>query len=250
MPGLKSSLNDTTIEVRALGAALPSVTKRRTWVHPELVSHSLVVLTLERLYLAPLVGDPKPETLAAVNAGGDLDSILGSLATTIDLVSVRRLKLDLLTNSLIIEYLGRGHETSRATITFATPEAADACFTKLWRRIGDGLQLTDYQRDSWQLARGPLMLLLAALVATAALAVVLSVFEDFESARAANKAGVTAVGPLGDPVEIPKTPLEALIGWMNWKVVCAVGGVVAAASQVWLYRRLTTPPVCLELNRV
>src|SRR5262249_7968004 len=141
-------------------------------------------------------------------------------------------------------------ETSRATITFATAEAADACFTKLWRRIGDGLQLNDADRDPWQLARGPLVLLLGALVATAALALVLSVFEDFESARAASKAGITAPGPLGEPVEIPKTPLELLIGWMNWKVVCAIGGIVAAASQVWLYRRLTTPPVSLELNRV
>ena len=136
MPGLKSGLNNTTIEVRSLGAARPAVTKRRSWVHPELVSHSLVVLTLERLYLAPMVGDPKPETLAAVDAGGDLDAILGPLATTIDLVAVRRIKLDLMTNSLIIEYLGRGHETSRATITFTTPEAAAACFTKMWPRTG------------------------------------------------------------------------------------------------------------------
>jgi hypothetical protein len=36
---------------------------------------------------------------------------------------------------------------------------------------------------------------------------------------------------------------------MNWKVVCALGGAVAAASQVWLYRRLTTPPASLELVR-
>jgi hypothetical protein len=248
MPGLKTAQKDDTVEVRALGASAPAA-KRRVWSQPELTSHSLVVLTFDRVYLAPLAGDPKPETLAAVQAGADLDKLLGPLATTIDLVAVRRLKLDLLTNSLIVEYLGRGHEVGRATITFATPEAADACFTKMWRRLGDGMQLGDHQRDAWQLARGPLTLLIAALVATAALALVLSVFEDFESARVATKAGMTAEGPLGQPVDIPKTPLEALIGWMNWKVVCAVGGIIAAASQVWLYRRLTTPPVSLELVR-
>ena len=250
MPGLKSGLNDTTIEVRSLGVTLPPHGKRRTWTHPEVTSHSLVILTLDGLYLAPLAGDPKPETLVAVKAGGDLEKLLGPLATTISLVSISRLKLDLLSNSLIVEYLSRGHETSRVTLTFATPEAADACFSKLWRRLGDGMKLSQHQRNSWQLARGPLMLLFGALVATAALALVLSVFEDFESARAASRAGVTATGPLGEPVDdLPKTPLESLIGWMNWKVVCAIGGAVAAASQVWLYRRLTIPPVSLELVR-
>jgi hypothetical protein len=251
MPGLKRGLNDNdTVEVRALGATVPAQGKRRVWTHPELTSHSLLVLTPECVYLAPLAGDPKPETLAAIQSGGDLDAILGSLTTTIDLVSVQRVKLDLLTNSLAVEYLGRGHANSRATITFATPEAADACFTKMWRRLGDGMQPTQNQHDPWALARGPLLLLLAALVVTGSLALVLSVFEDFESARVASRAGATATGPLGETVdEIPKTPLEALIGWMNWKVVCAVGGVVAAASQVWLYRRLTTPPTALELSR-
>jgi len=230
--------------------AVTQATKRRVWACPELSSHSLLVLTADRLYLAPAAAEPKPETLATIQSGGDLEQLLGPLAITIDLVSVRRVKLDLLSNSLVVEYLGRGHETSRAVITFASHEAADACFTKLWRRLGDGMRLGD-QTDKWALARGPLVLLLASLVATAALALVLSVFEDFESARVASKAGAaSATGPLGQPVEaIPKTPLEALIGWMNWKVICAIGGIVAAASQVWLYRRLTTPPVSLELAR-
>lgn len=254
MPALKRSVNDTTIEVRALGATTPSAPvasarKRRIWAHPELTSHSLMVLTPDQVYLSPLSGDPKSETLAAIAGGGDLDSILGSLATTIELASVTRVRLDLQNNALIIEYMGRGLGSSGITISFSTPEAADACFSKLWRRLGDGLKLDEYQRDKWSLARAPLMLLLGSLAATAALALILSVFEDFASARAASKAGVTAVGPFGEPVEIPKTPLEALIGWMNWKVVCAVGGVVAAVSQVWLYRRLTTPPTSLELVR-
>jgi hypothetical protein len=209
----------------------------------------LLVLTAERIYLAPVGGEARPEMLASISSGGDLDAILGPLAIVIDLVTVSRMTIDLVENTLAIEYLSRGHETRRATVTFATAEAADACFTKMWRRAGAGLKLRGGQHDSWQLARAPLMMLFVTLIATGALALVLSVFEDFATARSANQAGVTATGPLNEPVEIPKTPLEALIGWMNWKVVCALGGIVAAASQVWLYRRLTTPPGFLELVR-
>ena len=153
MPALKSGPerhDDRGSRARSHSAA---AIKRRMWSHPELTSHSLLVLTLDRIYLAPLAATRSPRQLAAIDAGGDLDALLGSLATTIDLVARPRLKLDLLTNSLIVEYLGRGHETSRATITFATPEAADACFTKMWRRLGDGMKLNDYQRD--KVAAGP-----------------------------------------------------------------------------------------------
>jgi hypothetical protein len=248
MPRLNRSLSDT-VEVRALGPAPATTVKRRMWTNPELTSHSLLVLTPDLVYLAPLGSDPRPEALAAVAAGGDVDAILGPLATTVDLAGVRRVKLDLLTNSLAVEYVGRGLGTSRATVTFATPEAADACFTKLWRRLGTGLKLRDFQRSKWELARLPLMVMAGALLVTAVLVLLLNVFEDFALARAATRTGAQAVGPLGEPVAIPKTPLESLIGWMSWQAVCAVGGTIAAVSQVWLYRRLTTPPASLELVR-
>jgi len=188
--------------------------------------------------------------VAAITAGGDVDELLGPLATSIDLTGVSRVKLDLLTNSLNVDYIGREYSTGRATLSFSSTEAADACFTKLWRRMGSGMKLNDYERDKVQLARAPLMLLFATLIVTAALALIISVFEDFGVAREAAGSGQAAVGPLGERVDsIPKTPLESLIGWMNWKVVCAIGGVIAAASQVWLYRRLTNPPGSLELIR-
>jgi hypothetical protein len=249
MPALKSHENDT-VEVHALGAAQAAGIKRRIWAQPEITSHSLLVLTPERMYLAPAGSDPRPETVTAITSGGDVDQLLGPLATSIGLVEVQKVKLDLLTNSLLIDYTGRGYSMSRVTATFATPEAADACFTKTWRRLGDGMKLNDGQRDKAELARGPLVLLFASLLVTAALALVISVFEDFSTARTAAQEGAVAVGPLGETVDtIPKTPLEGLIGWMDWRVICAVGGIVAAASQVWLYRRLTTPPVSLELVR-
>lgn len=248
MPALKSPQNDT-VEVRALGTPPPAPSKRKIWAHPEVTSHSLVVLTPDRLYLAPLGSDPRPETVAAITSGGDVEDLLGPLTTSIDLIGVQRVKLDLLSNSLLIDCVGR-YSTSRATVTFATAEAADACFTKTWRRLGEEMKLNNYQRDKATLARAPLMLLIVSLLITAALALVISVFEDFGSARQAAEGGAVAVGPLGEQVDsIPETPLEGLIGWMDWRVICAIGGTVAAASQVWLYRRLTTPPVSLELVR-
>ena len=71
--------------------------RRRVWAHPDVKSHSLVVLTFEQLCLAPLAGAPKAELVAAAEAGGDLDDLLGPLAVVVDLIAVRRLKLDLLT---------------------------------------------------------------------------------------------------------------------------------------------------------
>lgn len=226
----------------------PGSNRRRVWAHPDVKSHSLVVLTFERLHLAPLAGPPKPDLLVAA-AYDDLDAVLGPLAVTIDLVAVRRVKLHLPTNALTVEYLKDGLGTSRAAVTFATAEAADACFTKLWRRLGDGFQTANGKRDFWALARAPLALMFGALLATAALAVVVSVFEDFAAARAAVRAGPVGPEPFAVPGTLPRTPLEVLVGWMDWRWVCALGGCAAAAAQVWLYRRLTRPPTVLELRR-
>ena len=153
MPALNSPLNDT-VEVHALGVAPPS--KRRIWSEPELTSHSLLVLTPERLYLASLGSDPRPETIASISAGGDVDELLGPLATTVDLEGVHRVNLDLLNNSLAVDYFGRENTTRRATVTFSDHETADACFTKLWRRLGDGMKLNDYQRDKARAGTSPL----------------------------------------------------------------------------------------------
>lgn len=228
---------------------LPGSTRRRYWAHPDVKSHSLVVLTFERLHLAPLAGTPKPEVIAGLVGGDDLDDLLGPFAVTVDLIAVRDVKLDLLTNSLLIEYEKGGLSSACVRIVFATPETADACFTKLWRRLGDGYKLRPYKRDTWAAARAPLALLVGALLVTAALALVLSVFEDMASARAAQRVGTPGLGGLDGAKALPKSPLEALTGWMDWRAVCAVGGAAAAGAQVWLYRRLTSPPAALELMR-
>jgi hypothetical protein len=237
-------VNATDIET-----TLPGTTRRRTWAHPEVASHSLVVLTFTQLYAAPLAGPPRPETLAADEAGHDLDELLGPLTVAIDLSSVHNVKLDLLTNSLTIEYAKAGLDASRLTLVFANPEAADACYTKLWRRLGDDFKLQPYTKSSWALAREPLVLLIGALLTTALLALVLSIYEDMASARAAIQAGTMELGAPEAAPPPPKTVMEWLLGWMDWRAVCGLGGVVAAVAQVWLYRRLTRPPVSLELAR-
>jgi len=229
-----------------LETALPGHTRRRTWFHPELSSHTLLVLTFDRLYVAPLTGSPKPEILAAIDSGADLDALLGPLATVIDVVAIRQLTLDLLTNSLNIEYAGSGLGRGRLGLTFATHEAADACFTKIWRRLGDGFQLAPYQRDTWHSVRSPLGLLALILLITAALAGILSIHQDMESTRVA-ALNHTANGESATAVDLPKSRWDPLLDWLNWKVICGFGGVAAACSQVWMYRRLTAPPVALEL---
>jgi hypothetical protein len=219
--------------------------RRRVWKHPELRSHSLLVLTIDQLRLTPLAGDPKPETLAAVEQGADLDEVLDPLTTVIALSAVRRAKLDLLSNSLVLEYPA-GIRPGRLVVTFATPEAADVCFTKVWRRLGDSCRLARPDRDWSAMARTPLAVLVAVLLLTAALAVGLHLTED--SASRGSVSVVGAAGP-GTHAPLPRSPLDTLAGWLNWKVVCGIGGVVAAVVQVWLYRRLTQPPAALELVR-
>ncbi len=232
----------TTLDDITLETTIPGHTRHRVWVHPELKSHSLLVLTFDRLHLTPLAGVPKTGLISAIEAGDNLDNLLGPLAVVVNLIAVRHLKLDLLRNSLIVEYVNGGLGTSQFTVVFDTPEAADACFTQLWRRLGDGYQFQPYKRDAWALARGPLSLLAGALVATALLAFALSAFEDTASARAAARLSVS------DGAKITaKSRLELLCGRIDWRAVCATGGIAAGASQVWLYRRLTRPPASLEV---
>jgi hypothetical protein len=232
-----------------LETAVPGSTRRRLWKPAELKSHSLLVLTMDELRLAPLSGPPRAETVAAVEDGGDLDDLLGPLATAVELASVHGVKLDLLTNTVVLDYSGAGRGGSRLTVVFTTPEAADACFTRLWRRLGEGCELLPYRRDTWTLAKSPLSALAAVLLTTLALALGLGVYEEATAARTPGAVSVPPAGEVGTPVELPGAAPRALPEWFTWRTVCGIGGVAAALSQVWLYRRLTQPPVRLELIR-
>src|SRR5262249_54690674 len=103
MPAVTDVLLETT---------LPGHTRRRVWAHPELRSHSLLVLTFEQLHAAPLTGAPAAETLGAVETA-DLGALLGPRAVVVDLGAVRRAQLDLLTNAINLEYAGPGGEPGR-----------------------------------------------------------------------------------------------------------------------------------------
>ena len=63
---------------------------------------------------------------------------------------------------------------------------------------------------------------------------VANLFEDYSSTR---NGGAVSV-PAGDAVELSDRPEEPAHGWLNWKWLCGLGGVAAAATQVWFYRGL------------
>lgn len=211
---------------------------RRVWSYPDLQSHSLLTLTPGELYLAPNTGQPRPEFVEAAEGDGDLDELFGPLATVIELVAVQRARLDLLTNSLTLDIM-RARKSSRIVLTFATPEAADSCFSRIWRRLGNGCKLLSHHPDWRPLARMPLISFAMVLAITAILSLTLSMAEDMPATGAAASVNVP-----GEPVV-----LSGPLGKLNWRWVCAAGGAAAAVTQVWLYRRLTQPPISLEVVR-
>jgi len=215
---------------------------RRVWPHPELQSHSLLVLTLDQIYLSPLTGPPRPEVVAAADFGDDLNELLGSVVTIIELASIRRLKLDLLLNSITIEYIKSG-SAQRVSLAFSNTESADMCFSRIWRRLGDSSRLENVR--SWRkLARAPFFLMTVVLLFTALLSLAIHVMEDLAAGHSA-----ASVNMPGDTVIVPRSPLHNWIGAMDWRVVCVLGGAAAAATQVWFYRRITQPPLALEVVR-
>lgn len=212
------ALDDTTLH---------GTHKRRVWQNPEVHSHSLVVLTVLRVYLTPQAGPPPAAVLANVEQTYDLDSLLGPYATVVELSTVRRVTLDLLTNSLKLVYRTAAGNVTQVAISFATPEAADALFSKVWRRLGDKFTLTPKKPHWWKTARDPLAVMLGILLATVTLALL--------------------VNAAGDGAGPAHSPVDRTLSWADWRIVCAIGGVALAIAQAWLYRRFTRPPARLEL---
>jgi hypothetical protein len=218
-----------------IDAGTPS--KRRVWSFPELQSHTMLALTTGELYLAPLTGEPREGLVAAAEADGNLDELFGPLATVVELASVTMAKLDLLANSLTVD-IARGRQASRITLVFATPEAADSCFSRIWRRLGPGCDLRSHRRDWRPLVKLPLFCLAVVLALTATLATVVSTANEMPA-----KGAATSLNMPGEPV------LSGPLRGIDWRWICAAGGAAAAATQVWLWRRVTQPPVSLEVVR-
>ena len=208
---------------------LPGQTRRHVWPAPEVTSHSLFVLTAGRVFLAPGTAPPRPEALAALEAGGDPAAHVGPLGTAIDLAAVRRVVLALESNTLRIKYATPGRGVGRVAVRFAAAETADTVFGKLWRRLGDGVALAPPTPDPWSVVRVPVAVMAGVLVVTLTLALVLSAAPDVAHPAAARLADVP--------------------WWAGWRAVCGAGGAALAVVQVWLYRRLTRPPSRLVLER-
>jgi hypothetical protein len=206
---------------------IPGLAQRRVWQAPDVTTHSLVVLTLPRLYLTPMTGTPKTDVISQVQTVRAVDAFLGPLATAIDLHTVRRVKLDLADNTIALDHHTAHAPHAKTVIGFASAEIADAFFAKLWRRLGDGYQLKTIAPEWWTLARVPVAFTAAVILFTAVLAMALNAVSD----AGADRHGLARVLP-------------------NWRAVCVIGGGIVAFAQVWLYRLSTRPPERLELHQV
>lgn len=221
MPTLRS-----TPPAAPIDTAAPGLTRRRVWQAPAVRTHSLVCLTFARLYIAPANAAVRPDTAQAILDGADLDQTFGPLATVIDLPTVRKVALDLTTNTLTIDYRptlaarSGAIPTGQVVIGFAGYEAADEVFTKVWRRLADRLTLHQDRRPTKELIRTPLAAIAGVCVATLLLVLLALALGD----------GGSPGGPRFD-----------------WRIVAGAGGAVLAGLQVWLYRRWATPPKKLEL---
>ena len=222
---LDRSLHDTT---------LPGSTNRRQWRAPTVTSHSLIVLTATRLYLCSLSAKPTEETIEAIRQGTDPETVLGAGTVIVEFSDVRRVLAELLTDTLTLEVRPSRQAARSVTITFTEPEAADDLFALLLKRIGDSCDLVTNQDDPIAMARPTLGVMAGVLLATVTLAVTISAIDDV----AESTVGIDR-----------QAAWFAAIAWMDWRVIGAIGGVVLAVIQVWMYRQFTRPPVRLELIR-
>ncbi len=205
--------------VASSDTTLPGLTTRLVWAGSDLRSHALAVLTATRLYLVPLDAVLVPGIVAELRAGVDVDAALGRAVTVLELATVRRLHLDLPRDTLVAETAG-----GTTAVRFATAEAADVAFTTAWKRLGDGFALVPYKQEGWDAVRRPLAAMAGVAAGTFVLGLGLYVVND-------------TVGRLPDWL----SPVA------DWRAVCGFGGGVMACLQVWLYRRLTSPPERLEV---
>jgi hypothetical protein len=231
------ALNDGTAPTPALGNT--GASRRRVFTFPAVQSHSLIVMTETSIHLTPLTGEPNPELVKAIESGADLDELLDPLATSLELASVRKVKLDLIDNSLTVDFATPSHTPGWLEMRFATQKAADTCFTRLWRRLGAGYELLPYRRDAWSLVRVPVLMMMGVLTLTLVLAMIAHGYEEGAEARAG-----------GMLVKQAPTFFETVFRWFPWEVICGIGGAMAAVLQVWIYRRLTEPPVKLVVARI
>ena len=220
----------------AQDTGIPGLTRRRVWSAPAVLSHSLLALTFQKLHLAPAGANVRPDVIAAIQTGADLEQTFGPFGTVVELAKVSRVLFDLLANALTLEYShaegsgairlqGRAPK-ARVVIEFADHGTADEVYTKIWRRLGDRVELKPYRRDYRSLGRIPFAIMAGVLFATTSLVAAIQVAAD--------------AGPYANPV-------LAALNEFDWRWVCGVGGAALAVLQIRVYRAFTQPPTLLEL---
>ncbi len=216
----------TSLTARALSdTTLPGLQGRRVWSASAVASHALLVMTPARLYLLP-AGHATDGVRLAVEAGADLERLLGDAAECVNLTDILRADLHLDDLTIVL-----ARATGDATLSFRDAEAADDLFTKLLHRTRDRLRLTSDKPDPLVAARGPLGVLAGVLLATATLALTASAAADLATPDA--------------PAWLARW--LTLLATLDWRAVCGVGGAAAAWLQVAAYRRYRRPPTRLTL---
>ena len=222
----------------AIDTTVPGMTRRRIWLAPAVQSHSLIMLTLTKLSVAPATVTVNPHLVQRIQNGADIEATLGEFVTTIEISSIHRVKFDLVSNALTIEYDSRSSHQNlgansgtlgrlcRVVLSFSSHESADEVYTKVWRRLGERFELKSQRRDAWDLARFPVAVMAGILVLTTVFGILGNAAADAEKS----------------------TSFWKLFASYDWRVVCGVGGATLAVLQMWLYRRLTQPPKLLELG--
>jgi hypothetical protein len=182
-------------------------------------SHSLITLTLLRMYLSPKHNNPRNQA-ESVQKGVDLDSVFGPDATIIDLSTIHSVKFDMIANTLTLDFVS-ADKPGRVQLSFNSHETADDVYTKLWRRLGDQVELRKFRSDYWELARMPVALMAVVIIGVALISAISNAASDLSS----------------KPI------------WLDWRWICGFGGIILAMLQLLLYRRITQPPQTLELIR-
>ena len=190
----------------------PGSTRRRVFVAPDLKSHAIAVLTFSRLYLGdPNPVPPDPELVDAIeNGGANIEKSLGSRHVHVDLPFVKRVKLDVPTATISIDYAALGMIRS-VSCTFNSAEPAEAMFGKIWRRVGDEeFDLKQNKPEPWQAVQLPLIVGLAILIASL---------------------------------------VTGIAGYVDWMIAATVGGIGLAAAAAVGFARLNGKATRLELIR-
>lgn len=229
---------ECVVEPRCTDTVLPRPS-RRIWTHPALTSHSAVVLTGTRLYLASNDSPPSPDSLSKLKLGGNPEELLGKALLIIPLAEVIRATEDLETNTIALEYGSR--EARSVSITLTDEESTDELFMGLWRRLASEFELNP-DTDRIRSARKPLAVMLGMVLTTFLAAYIVQLAEEFHTAHAVSTTNGTLV--LTDSNRVYLKELA------DRRSLCYVaGGIGLAAAQIWLYRRLTRPATCLIIQR-